>query len=330
MENKEKEKKLSLYTIELSPEEINRLLEIIKSNNAGYFHYYDVAYSIFAYKSDKRVNKNEKVNIVAYKSGKLVISGKGTESFVQNIIEPQITGEVLLGYDEYNHPEWFELHAGCDESGKGDLFGPLVSACVIADGEMVREWLKMGINDSKKLSDKKIIELDKLIRNTKGVIFETFTLKMEKYNELMTKPNSNLNRLLAWYHGISLVNALKRSKKVKWGIVDQFTKQKGVIDRYLKDFPNFNLIYRTKAESDPVVAAASIIARAVYINEVKKLSEELGCELIKGASAAVLEQAKEVFKKFKKEGFNSFVKLHFKTAYEAQGLEAPKSKKFKK
>ena len=41
-----------------------------------------------------------------------------------------------MGYEEVHHPEWFEAHAGVDESGKGD-YGPLISACVIADGDMV-------------------------------------------------------------------------------------------------------------------------------------------------------------------------------------------------
>ena len=61
-------------------------------------------------------------------------------------LEPQITGVVRLGYDEVNHPEWFELHAGCDESGKGDVFGPLISACVIADGDMADDDLETIIH----------------------------------------------------------------------------------------------------------------------------------------------------------------------------------------
>ena len=34
-------------------------------------------------------------------------------------------------------------------SGKGDLFGPLVTACVVADGDMVRQWIELGVADSK-------------------------------------------------------------------------------------------------------------------------------------------------------------------------------------
>jgi ribonuclease HII len=76
-------------------------------------------------------------------------------SLVKFTLEPDVTGQAVLGYEEANNPEWFEEHAGLDESGKGDLFGPVVSACVIATGEMTREWIELGIKDSKKLSEKK-------------------------------------------------------------------------------------------------------------------------------------------------------------------------------
>ena len=92
---------------------------------------FPVDHSAFAF-------KGENLNIVHYKSGKCVISGKGTEDFVKFTLEPDVTGQAVLGYEAENNPEWFEEHAGLDESGKGDLFGPVVSACVIATGEIGR------------------------------------------------------------------------------------------------------------------------------------------------------------------------------------------------
>ena len=316
----EKEKARSLYTLELRPEEMDKLQDLIESGQIGQWSHYEVNYALFAY-------KGEKVNAVGYKSGKLVISGKKTEEFIQMVIEPQITGIVRLGYDEVNHPEWFELHAGSDESGKGDVFGPLITACVIADGDMVRGWIKAGIADSKKITDTKILKLDKLIRETKGVVVKTVFARMEKYNQLYDKFGQNLNKLLAWYHGKSLCEALK-VKEAPWGILDQFSKQK-IVDPYVKkEYPNFNLISRTKAESDPVVAAASIVARATYVREMKALSEQVGFELTKGASKQVLEQAKKIFVETGKDGLGQVAKLHFKTAYEAQGLKPPERPKY--
>ena len=74
---------------------------------------------------------------------------------------------------------------------------------------------------------------------------------------------------------------------------------------------------QTKAEEDPVVAAASIVARATYIYAMRKLNDESGLELKKGASASVREQAKEIVAKFGASELKRFAKLHFKTASEA-------------
>ncbi len=80
---------------------------------------FEVAYARFAYKAD-----HLKLNVTAYTSGKAVIAGKGTEDFVRDTLEPEVIGAAQLGYDEVLHPDWFESHAGLDESGKGDFFGP--------------------------------------------------------------------------------------------------------------------------------------------------------------------------------------------------------------
>jgi ribonuclease HIII len=304
----------TIYTIKLNEEQMDKLADYLEGGHQGLWFPYEVAYSLFAFKGDK-------VNVVGYQSGKLVVSGKKTEEFVQNVVEAEITGDPRLGYDEVHHPEWFELHAGCDESGKGDLFGPLVTACVIADGDMVRQWIQLGVADSKKLTDSSILKLDKEIRKTKGVVFKTAFARMPKYNELYCKFDKNLNKLLAWYHGKSLIGALDE-RPAPWGLLDQFTKQK-LVDAYVKDRKDFRLVSRTKAESDPVVAAASIVARAVYVREMKRLSVEAGETLVKGAGGKVLAQAKKIVSEKGADTLRQFAKMHFKTAYEAQGLEPP-------
>jgi ribonuclease HIII len=307
-------KKKTIYTIKLDDAQMDKLAERLEEDGSGAWLHYDVAYSLFAF-------KGEKVNVVGYQSGKLVVSGKNTEDFVRDILEAEITGEAKLGYDEVHNPEWFTLHAGCDESGKGDLFGPLVTACVVADGDMVRHWLELGVADSKKLTDGSILKLDKEIRKTKGVVIKTTFARMPKYNELYNKFDRNLNKLLAWYHGKSLTQALDE-RPAPWGLLDQFTKQK-LVDAYVRERKDFKLVSRTKAESDPVVAAASIIARAVYVREMKRLSDEVGEALVKGASGRVLAQAKKIVEEKGADALKNYAKMHFKTAYEAQGLQPP-------
>lgn len=311
-------KKKTLYTIKLTDEQMAKLKDWCERQ---LWIDYPVDYSRFAYKGDG-------VNIVAYTSGKLVIQGKKTEDFVSFVLEPEITGTPELGYEEINNPEWFTAHAGLDESGKGDFFGPLVSACVIADGEMVRKWMDAGVADSKKItSDNAILRLESEIRNTKGVVIETVFAGMEKYNALYHKFGDNVNKLLAWMHAKALETALPKNP-VPWGLLDQFSKQP-LVQRQLKD-KSFDLQMRTKAESDPVVAAASIIARAEYIRQMEKLSNDYGEKLLRGAGANVKKQGIALVQKLGAEALPRFAKMHFRTSYEVRGLTPPPKTEWKK
>jgi ribonuclease HIII len=270
---------------------------------------FEVAYTHFAYKGPD-------CNISAYTSGKVVIAGKGTEDFVQNVIEPEITGQARLGYDEVLHPDWFTAHAGLDESGKGDFFGPVIAATVVAEKPAIDAWIAAGVKDSKRIADPQILKLDELIRSTPGVVVETCFCGMQKYNELMGRPGANLNRLLAWQHATAL-NAALNKKWVPWGLLDQFTEQPLVQKELAKKAgAPFDLKMRTKAEEDPVVAAASVVARAEFVRQMRQLSEKFGDKLQKGASSQVKAQAHEIIRRFGAPSLRDFAKLHFRTAYE--------------
>jgi ribonuclease HIII len=296
-------KKISMYTAKLSDEQMEQIRVYCKSRM---WEPFDVDYARFAF-------KGQKINVTAYNSGKLVVAGKETEEFVVDFIEPEVIKEARLGYDAVHHPDWFEWHAGMDESGKGDFFGPVVTACVIAGPTQVEAWMKAGVRDSKSIVDSRILALDKMIRETSGAVAKTCFCGMEKYNELMGRPRANLNKLLAWQHSKSLAEALGQ-KKVPWGLLDQFSK-KDLVSEYFKD-ATFELRMRTKAEEDPVVAAASIVARAEYVRAMRKLSNEFGENLQKGASARVREQAHKIIETKGAPALRQFAKLHFKTAYE--------------
>mgnify|MGYP000948748889 CR=1 FL=1 len=110
-----------------------------------------------------------KTTVVAYESGKLTVQGRETAEFVQFLLEPEILHEARFGYEavlaEVESPEQFGPHAGIDESGKGDYFGPLVVACAYTDEASAKTLLQAGVADSKTIkSDKKIAVLADLIR----------------------------------------------------------------------------------------------------------------------------------------------------------------------
>jgi ribonuclease HIII len=299
-------KKLTTYTIKLDDGQMELLGAILKQKG---WQPMEVAYTRFAYKGSD-------CNVSAYTSGKVVIAGKGTEDFVRFTLESEVTQKVKLGYDDVLHPDWYEPHAGLDESGKGDFFGPVIAATVIADTESIQAWVKAGVRDSKAIAESKILELDRLICSTPGATVKTCFCGMPKYNELMSKPGANLNRLLAWQHATALSQALT-NRWVPRGLLDQFTEQP-LVQRELtrKGVKNFDLAMRTKAEEDPVVAAASVVARAEFVRQMRGLSERFGDKLQKGASAKVKEQAAEIIRKFGVRALGDFAKLHFRTAYE--------------
>jgi ribonuclease HIII len=307
-EDADQPKKLSSYTAKLDDAQMEKLRAICEERGWTPF---EVAYTRFAFKAD-----HLKINLSAYTSGKVVIAGKGTEDFVRDTLEPEVIGAARLGYDEVLHPDWFESHAGLDESGKGDFFGPVIAATIVADKAAIDAWRKAGVQDSKKIAEPQIMKLDKLIRETRGAVARTCFCGMTKYNELMARPRANLNTLLAWQHATALEQALL-VKRVPWGLLDQFTKQP-LVQRELarKKVENFELRMRTKAEEDPVVAAASVVARAEFVRQMHLLSKKFGAKLQKGAGPLVKIQAHEIIQKFGTRALGDFAKLHFRTAYE--------------
>lgn len=314
------EKQLTMWTSTLDEAQIAALGKICAEGNG--FEATETPYAIFSYKS-----KPLKINVTVYTSRKIVVAGKGTQEFVQNVIEPQVTGVARLGYDDVYHPEWFEYHAGLDESGKGDLFGPLVSCCVIAGADAVKTWIDAGVRDSKTVAESSIFELEKMIRATPGVIVKTATTTMEKYNALYAGTFKNLNAMLAQFHFLSLREALFAAQQTPagtptWGLLDQFTKSPLVQRLLSRNGIDFDLQMRTKAESDPVVAAASIVARATYVRAIKDLEKQAGMSLPKGCSAGTRKAGEKLVEKFGGARFGAFAKLHFKTAHEAMESRA--------
>jgi ribonuclease HIII len=198
---------------------------------------------------------------------------------------------------------------GIDESGKGDYFGPLVIAAVFVDATTQGELALMAVRDSKKISDGRILEMAPDIRAI--CPHSLIAIGPSKYNELYAKIK-NLNRLLAWGHAKALENLLGRVSCER-AISDQFGDTQLILNALQEKGRKIVLEQRTKAESDLAVAAASIVARAEFLMRLKRLSDEVGTTLPKGASPAVELAAKMVVKKHGQERLSTVAKLHFKT-----------------
>ena len=243
------------------------------------------------------------------------MQGRGLEDFITFVLEPEILGEARLGYEEVHEPEQFAPHFGIDESGKGDLFGPLVIAGVYVDGDLARHLRDEGIRDSKGIgTDKKIRELARVIRNS-GAPSEIIVISPEKYNQLYAKIG-NLNRLLAWGHARIIENLCTRVPECRRALSDKFADARVLEKALLEKGSNIQLDQRTKAESDYAVAAASILAREGFIDWLDKHSKDLEITLAKGVSAKVKSAATEIIRMYGAGMLSKVAKMHFKTASE--------------
>jgi len=297
------------YSIKLTENQRLKLTEIISDGT------WEVSEIPYAYWKAKKNN----ASIVAYNSGKFVVQGKGTQEFIEFILEPEITGILpdlhnKTADSEKRENEHLPLpHAGIDESGKGDFFGPLVIAAVFVDKSMECALLDAGVKDSKVIkNEKKIIEIASKIRNIVKGKFAVVAIGPESYNRLYDNIK-NLNKLLAWGHARVLENILEKAPECNVALSDKFGNASLIENALLENGKKITLHQKTKGESDIAVAAASIIARDEFVRRLKQLGEPLGFDLPKGASAKVEEMAKEAVLTHGRDILAKIAKLHFKT-----------------
>jgi ribonuclease HIII len=248
-----------------------------------------------------------------YNSGKLLVQGKAAQEWITFTLETEILKEAALGYEDLQDPEALKPHMGIDESGKGDFFGPLVIASAYVDENLVEKLREIGVRDSKKISsDNVALNMAREIRKLLGDRCAMVTIGPRSYNRMYSKIR-NVNKMLAWGHARAIENLLEKVPDCPRALSDKFgpTHQ---IERALMDKgKKIQLDQRTKAESDPAVAAASILARAGFIYALKKMEKEHGFEVPKGASDKVRREAEKLVAYKGPEILLDTAKCHFQT-----------------
>ena len=207
----------------------------------------------------------------------------------------------------------FDCHIGTDESGKGDYFGPLVIAGVCITNKQEELLATLGVRDSKSNSDNKNKELAKKIEELLGkTCVSIVCISPERYNSLYDEIGRNLNKVLGWGHARVMENLLS-DNVCENAIADQFGDESIIKSALLAKGKSLNLIQSPKAERDIGVAAASILARARFLNELERLGKILGVTLSKGVNSTVESIAKNIYENGGLEKLKQFVKLHFQT-----------------
>ena len=253
-------------------------------------------------------------SVTFYKSGKLLIQGKDAP-FVAGILAPV---EVLGGHEglfakglDQLPTHTGERWIGTDESGKGDFFGPLVVCGVVVQRDQLALLAELGVADSKSLNDQKIREMAPGLREV--VRHAEVVLMPRRYNTLYADMGRNLNRLLAWGHARVIEDLLQEEDDVRVAVIDRFGPERRITSALMERGKRLEIVQRPRAEDDPAVAAASVLARDTFVRRLYWLGSQYRIKLAKGAGPPVLAAARRFVRDHGKDALSEVAKVHFKT-----------------
>lgn len=257
----------------------------------------------------------EKVNLNLYDSGKALVQGKETElKGVLDVWKRERTpssskksssgsqrGPVVSGFSGVSR-------AGTDEAGKGDYFGPLVVAGVRVLDETAQAALRgIGVRDSKLLGTGQAVSMAERIMEALGPEnVRVVCLEPPEFERRRSKVGNNVNRLLGEIN-VEILSGL--GDGVEGFVVDEFAKKaRSYIEPGVPS--GVELEVRPRAEDDAAVAAASIVARARYLEEMDELSRWAGLTLPRG-STHVKGAAHRVYSERGRQGLEQVAKISF-------------------
>lgn len=236
----------------------------------------------------------DNVTISIYKTQKVLFQGSDAHFYAEGFIENNFTRQ-----------------AGSDEVGTGDFFGPVVVASTIVEKEDEEFLNNLGVKDSKEISDQKILEVGKVIKDK--IKNSILILDNPTYNKI--HETNNLNQIKAKLHNKAFLNLIAKGYDVpSAAYIDDFCGK----DKYFEYLKNEKEVYHDvileeKAESKYIaVAAASCLARYVFLIKLKEMEDKYKMKFHKGASSEVDTTANEFVKKYSKNELFEVSKIHFK------------------
>jgi ribonuclease HIII len=277
---------------------------------SGDFEHKSVPHALFSV-------KGEGVVATLYSSGKFVIQGENPDLFAQRYAGDRATPAKRAAVRDAPGIAIDGPLVGSDECGKGDYFGPLIVVGVRVEAGDRMKLRAGGVRDSKELSDDTSLRLGAALRGQ----FPHAIARLDPplYNATWRRPGQ-LNEMLADLH-LEVIRKLARP-----GIhvlVDQFADAKVMAKRVAG--MDIHLEQRTRAESEPAVAAASIIAREEYLLALRALSEEFGVDLHKGAGPPTDRAAERFVLLHGREALSRVAKVHFKNTQRIRAGSPPVS-----
>ena len=283
----------------------------------------EIKEKMIEYYKDKRRDKTipyvvfqaqeEDTVITMYESGKVMFQGTSAD------VDAAMWGVQLENTKEKKEErkkadlKFYNCSAvGSDEVGTGDYFGPIVVTSCFVPKEDIRFLEELGVGDSKKIDDSKILKIAPQI--AKRIKYRSVILTNKEYNEKYNK-DINMNKIKAILHNKVLYQLVNDEKpKFDYIIVDEFAREARYYE-YINDQEKIqrNITFLTKAEDkNNAVACASIISRYIFLKEFDKICDEIHIPLPKGAGKDVDTIGEEVVDKYGKEKLKDIAKFNFK------------------
>ena len=249
--------------------------------------------------------------VTMYESGKIMFQGLSAD--VDSAMWLEMDGQSKQDSPEVKEKEkkYYNCSSiGSDEVGTGDYFGPIVVTASFVRQEDIPFLESLGIKDSKKLTDEKILEIAPKI--AKQISYKSIILNNTEYNE--KHKNSNMNKIKAIMHNKVLYQMVNDTKeKYDYIIVDEFAKENRYYE-YIKEATEIQrgITFMTKAEDKNLaVACSSVISRYIFLKEFDKIADSLHIPLPKGAGPQVDVIGQEVVEKYGNDKLKEIAKLNF-------------------
>lgn len=261
-----------------------------------------------------QVKTLDNVQVTCYKSKEiytLMFSGDRNKIIDEALIfidDPVVIDEKTINKDYLDN----SYQIGTDEVGVGDFFGPLVVAATYVTPENLNLIEKLGIKDSKKMTDTKILEIGPIVE--KYFLHEVCLCSPKKLVDL--KNNGwNMHKIMANLHNTAQNNLLSKIKvnpstKI---YIDEFSNENLYFKYLVTNKPNLPIHFETKGESlYPSVACSSVLARYHFLKIWEKMNEYFKTEIPKGAGEEVDKTVQKLLRKYSLKDLKPYMKTFFR------------------
>lgn len=176
------------------------------------------------------------------------------------------------------------LTLGIDDAGRGPVIGPMVLAGCLIDEETEKEFKRLGVRDSKQLTQKRREFLSNIIKE-KSTAFEIVVILPAEIDG-KNHEGINLNDVEA-IKSAEIVNKINKGfGKIKV-IVDcpstNITKWNDFLKTKIDNLSNLEVHSEHKADQNHIaVSAASILAKTMREEQMAELKKKYGNEIGSG------------------------------------------------